>query len=59
MSGFIREVRRTARSLARSPLFTVISVVTLAVAIGANSAGTDRGLPGGPPGYGHVRAVSG
>jgi hypothetical protein len=38
MSGFIREVRRTARSLARSPLFTVISVVTLAVAIGANSA---------------------
>ena len=38
MSSFIREVRRTARSLARSPLFTVISVVTLAVAIGANSA---------------------
>ncbi len=38
MSGFIREVRRTARSLARSPLFTVITVVTLGVAIGANSA---------------------
>ncbi len=38
MSGIIREVRRTARSLARSPLFTVITVLTLAVAIGANSA---------------------
>ncbi len=38
MSGVIREVRRTVRSLARSPLFAVITVVTLAVAIGANSA---------------------
>ena len=38
MSGFVREVRRTARSLARSPLFTIISVVTLGVAIGANTA---------------------
>jgi len=38
MSGIIREIRRTARSLARSPLFTVITVLTLAVAIGANSA---------------------
>ena len=38
MSGIIREVGRTARSLARSPLFTVITVITLAVAIGANTA---------------------
>ena len=38
MPGIIRDVRRTARSLARSPLFTVITVLTLAVAIGANSA---------------------
>ncbi len=38
MPGIIRDVRRTARSLARSPLFTVITVLTLALAIGANSA---------------------
>ena len=38
MSGFIREIRRTTRSLARSPLFAVISIVTLGVAIGANTA---------------------
>ena len=34
----IREIRRTVRSLARSPLFAIITVVTLGVAIGANSA---------------------
>jgi len=38
MSGMVREVRRTIRSLSRSKLFTVIAIVTLAVAIGANSA---------------------
>jgi len=38
MSGVVREFRRTVRSLARSRLFTVITVLTLAAAIGANSA---------------------
>ena len=44
MSSFIREVQRTARSLARSPLFTVISVVTLAVELGVRMA---LGAPAG------------
>ncbi len=38
MSGTLAGIRLTARSLARTPLFTVITVVTLAAAIGANTA---------------------
>src|SRR5215204_1656212 len=36
--GFARDLRHTARGLARSPLYTVTAVCTLALGIGANTA---------------------
>jgi len=38
VDGVLRDLRHTARSLLRSPGFTIVVVATIALAIGANAA---------------------
>jgi len=38
MDGIAQEVRQAARRLVRAPAFTLASVLTLALAIGANAS---------------------
>ena len=38
MLAFIRNLRAALRRLLRSPLFTLVAIITLALGIGANSA---------------------
>src|SRR4051812_16568722 len=38
MTSLLNDIKLAARALARRPAFTVISILTLAVAIGANTA---------------------
>src|SRR5712692_5717620 len=38
MESFLRDVRQAARSLARTPGFALVTILTLALGIGANTA---------------------